>query len=184
MVTSHPTQRRWLGWAILCILSSDLIAQAQAGMGRIPSAHATTLSGEPVTLPTALSGKPGVLVIGFSHAAQAQVQAWGQRLSRDYTDVSGFQYFEIPLLAAAPKMLRGMIIRKMGAGIKGKERDHFLPITEDESAWRSAAGYSASDSAYVLVVDSSGTILWRTRGAANESSYAEVKQHLDLLLKH
>jgi hypothetical protein len=46
----------------------------------IPSIDGETLPGKKVSLPAASAGQPVLLIIGFTHASQAQTKAWGLRV--------------------------------------------------------------------------------------------------------
>ena len=81
--------------------------------GKIPALHGTVLSGEKVDLPEALRGKAGVLVLGFSKASRNEVAGWGRRLALDYRDSDTVIYFEMPMLAGVPRMLRGWVTGKI-----------------------------------------------------------------------
>jgi hypothetical protein len=151
----------------------SLNGHAQAA---IPQAHGTTLAGTAVALPDATKDKVGVLVIGFSHASQVQVAAWGRRLATDYGSSGGVAYFAIPMLAGAPKMLRGMIVKSMGKSVPEAEKPHFLPLTEDDKPWRAIAHYSKPDDAYVLGVDQAGDVEWQTEGDASDAAYSALRK--------
>ena len=157
-------------------LSFPCIASAQ---GSIPKAQGTTLAGNSVTLPDALKGKAGVLVVGFSHSSQAQVTEWGKRLAADYQKSPDVEYFEVPMLGGAPKILRGIIIKKMGSTVPEPERPHFLPLTDDDKPWRTLAHYKVADDAYVLLVDGQGTVRWMTEGSVTDGAYSELKRNLE-----
>jgi hypothetical protein len=154
-------------------------AAAQGPLPRIPAAHGITLAGASVALPEAVKGKMGVLVVGFSKASQQQVTAWGRRLAADYRQSNDVAYFEIPMLGGAPKLLRGIIVREMGSSVPDRERPHFLPIAEDEAAWRAVTHYSKPDDAYVLLIDSDGVVKWQTEGDASDAAYGELKRRLE-----
>jgi len=144
----------------------------------IPHTQGTTLAGNVVTLPDAVKGKVGVLIVGFSHASQGQVEAWGRRLSVDYGRSSGVVHFDVPMLAGAPKILRGLILKRISSSVPTAEQRNFLPLTENEAAWRSVAHYGKPDDAYVLVIDGTGNILWQTEGDATDSAYCALQQNL------
>jgi hypothetical protein len=171
-----------------CRLAPLLIALALAiscvqsgAQGTISHSQGTTLAGDVVTLPDAVKGKVGVLVVGFSHASQGQVEAWGRRLLVVYGQSSVVVYFEVPMLAGAPKLLRRMIVKKMASSVSVAERPHFLPITENETAWRAAAHYARPDDAYVLVIDGDGKVLWQTEGDATDAAYGALRQNVTRL---
>jgi len=149
------------------------------GQARIPAVQGTALSGEPVSLPDALKGKLGVLVLGFSQGSRDAVTVWGKRLSADYRDSPTVAYYEMPVLAGAPKLLRGMIARSMKGSVPEREQPRFVPIVDSEPAWRAVAHYSKADDPYVILVDSQGAVLWQTEGAASDAVYAELQRKLE-----
>jgi ATP10 protein len=166
------------------MLSVVLVAAMVCAGGRaqtIPKSQGTTLAGTAVVLPDALKGKAGVLVVGFSHASQGQVATWTRLLEADYGKSNDVAYFALPMLAGAPKMLRGMIKKSMASSVPFAERPHFLPVTEGEPAWRATAHYDKPDDAYVLLVDNTGTVHWQTEGEATDMAYAEMKKNLRVM---
>jgi hypothetical protein len=168
------------GWAILsAVLGAGIFCAGARAQTTVPKSQGTTLAGTPVTLPDALNGKFGVLVVGFSHASQGQVAAWGRRLAADYGNSQDVTYFEIAMLAGAPKMVRGMIVKSMGKSVPQEERPHFLPMMEGEPDWRAVAHYNKPDDASVLIVDETGTVRWQTEGKATDAAYADLKKNLE-----
>jgi hypothetical protein len=167
------------GWAILsAVLATGLVCVCGRAQTTVPKSQGTTLVGTSVALPDALKGKFGVLVLGFSHASEAQVSAWGRLLEADYGQSHDVTYFEIAMLAGAPKMLRGMIVKGMTNSVPGAERPHFLPMMEGEPAWRGVAHYNKPDDAYVMIVDERGTVRWQTEGEATDAAYGEFRKNL------
>lgn len=148
---------------------------------RIPPLQGAVLSGEQVALPAKLQGKVGVLVVGFSQASRADVTAWAKRLAGDYRDNAGVLYYELPVLAAVPRLLRGWVLKKMAADIPDRAKGRFLPVYDHEAEWRVAAGYTRADDAYVMIVDGAGVVRFRTEGDANDAAYAEVKKRIEAM---
>lgn len=160
---------------LLLLLASSALSQS---LSHIPAAHGVTLTGMSVTLPQSLQGEPAVLILGFSHASQAQVANWGNHLAQVNGDSKEVTFYEIPMLGGAPKMLRGMIIKSMGKSVPEAQKPHFLPLTEDDKPWRTAANYDKPDIAYILLVDGKGAIRWRTEGDESDTTYSELMRHL------
>jgi hypothetical protein len=150
-----------------------------ASQARIPAVHGTALSGDAVILPDDLKGNLGVLVLGFSQGSREAVAGWGRRLAANYRDSPAVVYYEMPMLAGAPKLLRGMITRSMKSSAPERELPHFLPILDNEPAWRAIAHYSKPDDPYVVLVDGQGMVLWETEGAATDAAYAELQRKLE-----
>jgi len=167
------------GWTVFLALGATLACAAGRAQNTIPGSRGTTLSGVQVAFPDALKGKLNVLVVGFSHASQQQVGDWGRLIAAQYGQAPGLGYYEVPILAAAPRMLRGMIVKSMASSVPYDEKPHFLPLMEDESAWRAVAHYDKSDDAYVLLVDGAGKVLWQTEGDATDMAWASFRKTLD-----
>ncbi len=155
---------------------------ASPGLGSMPAVSGETLAGGRVQLPRDLSplpGRPGggrmaVLVVGFSRAASGPARAWGERLAADTERSEAVTYFELPVLAGVPRLLRSGVLRLMEGSVKGTGREHFLPITENEAAWRRVVEFRDPDVPYLLVVDDGGEVRWRSSGAFSEPAYAAL----------
>ena len=170
---------RWLvATAVFASWCAGLTARAQTPETHIPAAHGTSLTGTTVALPAALKGKVGVLVVGFSHASEGEVASWGRLLEANYGKSNDVAYFELPMLAGAPKLIRGMIVKKMGSAVPAAEKPHFVPLMEGEPAWRAAAHYDKPDDAYVLLVDDEGLVLWQIQGEASDPAWTALKKRL------
>jgi hypothetical protein len=152
-----------------------------AGAQKIPDVHGTSFTGATVDLPDALRGKAGVLVIGFSQGSRDAVTVWGKKLAVDYYDSPAVAYYEMPVLAGVPKLMRGFVAGRIKAAVSDRGRPHFVPLVENEAAWRSLVHYTAPDDAYVLVVDGFGVVRWQTQGQATDAAYAVLKQKLEAL---
>jgi hypothetical protein len=166
-------------WAVFALAIATMgwpnISGAQSTARTIPAAKGTTLAGIPVVLPGAVNGKVGVLVVGFTRPSQTQVQAWGKRLAMDYAASSGVVYYEMPVLASAPSLVRVTIEEEMKMSLPAAERAHFLPLTQNEAGWLAATHYVQGDDAYVLLIGGDGIVRWQTRGAVTDANYAELK---------
>jgi hypothetical protein len=164
-------------WAGLGLSPREVHAQA---VQAIPEVHATSLAGDPINLPEDLKGRSAVLVMGFSHGAQDAVRAWSRSLAADYRDSPAVTYYELAMLGGAPRLVRGLIVRSMKKEVPERAQGHFVPITDDEAAWKSVAHYdsSSADAAYVVVLDRAGNVVWRTSGPLTGPAYVELKRHL------
>jgi hypothetical protein len=167
---------------IVCLFSmlAVVVGETQPpGSGRIPVVHGTVLSGDAVDLPDALKGKVGVLVVGFSQASRGQVTDWGKRLAADYHGSQSVVYYEMPVLAGVPRLLRGYVLKKMSEDVPDRAKARFLPVYGQEAEWKAAAEFGKADVAYVLVVDETGAVRWHGSGGAEEALYAEVKRQVE-----
>jgi ATP10 protein len=163
---------------------SWLAASAPCMAARIPEVHGTSLSNEAVNLPEALQGKVGVLVLGFSRGSRDAVAGWGKRLATDYQESPTVAYYQMPVLASAPSMVRGFILRSMRSSVPAGAQARFVPIMDNESAWRTLVHYGPPDDPYLLVVDGQGDVVWQTQGQPTDAAYAALKQQVETLKAH
>ena len=150
----------------------------------IPQVHAQLLTGAPINLPADLHGKPTILVLGFSQGSRDQVTGWAQRLGPDYRDAPDVAYYEAADLEPVPRVLRGWVTKKIRETMPAPAQTHFLTLTDHESEWKSAAGFTTGDDAYLLLLDRDGTIRWTTHGPTSDQAYTALKQHLEPLRTH
>ena len=162
--------------AALILVVSGWFSGATPGPVSIPAVRGTTFAGENVALPDALKGKVGVLILGFSQASRTEASDWGHRLADDPQRPAGLAYFELPVLESVPRLLRGLVLKKIKESVSQKGQAHFLPVLDHEAEWKRAAGFSKAEDAYLLVVDGNGVVRWSTEGPLTDAAYAEVKR--------
>ncbi len=150
-----------------------------AGLGQtIPAIQAKALDGSQVSLPAAGDARPLLLMIGFSHQSSKEFDAWDKHLLPSYLSSPAVAFYQVVELQAAPSLVRPMILHSMRGQIHGAESSRYVPIFSEEQKWKSAAGYSAPDDAYLMLCDPSGRIAWQTHGAPDAAKLSELKAAL------
>ena len=144
----------------------------------IPATNAKALDGSAVALPAAKDARPLLLMIGFSHKSSKEFDAWNKHLLPSYLSDPKVAYYEVVELQGVPGAVKPMILHGMRRQIHGAEGARFLPIFTDEEKWKSAAGYSAPDDAYLVVCDPSGRVAWQTHGAPDDAKLSELNSAL------
>lgn len=168
-------------WMLLALLLLWNVAPAQQVETKIPEVHGTSFTDQPVNLPKDLQGKVGVLVLGFSRGSRETATAWGKRLAADYRDSPVVMYYQMPVLAGVPKLLRGYILGKIRGSVSEQVKPRFVPILDNEPAWRALTHYERGDDAYVVVVNGQGGVLWQTHDALSDAAYGSLKEHVEAL---
>lgn len=163
------------------LLLKPLPGSVATGALQIPHLHGTTFADTKVDLPEALHGKVGILVIGFSQESREAVTTWGKKLAADFNESPTVLYYDMPVLASVPKLLRGFVYSRIKASVSERGKPHFLPITEDESSWRILVHYSNPDTPYILLVDEHGTVRWQAQGLPTDATYTTLKRELESL---
>ena len=169
--------------AIVIVIGCWLGASKGAGGAEaavsIPEVRGTSFTGQAVNLPTDLKGRVGILVVGFSQGSRDAVKDWGVRLSADYEGSAAVVFYEMPVLAGVPRLLRGYVTGKIKDSVSERGRPHFVPILQNEAGWRTVTGYSIGDDAYVLVVDGAGVVRWQTHERVTDQIYFKLKKAVE-----
>src|SRR5215813_14705014 len=96
-----------------------------------------------------------------------QCGPFARRLSKEPSILYGsVRVYEIAMLESAPRLVRPMIMHGMRSGVPKPEQDRFLPLFYGEMEWKQIAGFTkeADDQAYLLLVNSDGTMHWAGHG--------------------
>ncbi|SNS32512.1 hypothetical protein SAMN05421770_101504 [Granulicella rosea] len=158
---------RTLNFALL--LGSLALPAPCRAQTKIPPFKGTSLAGTSVTLPA--DPGPALLIVGFSRKSTDDATLWGKRAR--VADAS-LPVYTLPLLADAPKLLRGMILHAMRGEAPPAVQPRFVPILDHVEEWKKAVGYDSPDAIYILLIDPGGAIRWRMEGPATDSAIAEM----------
>ena len=119
--------------------------------------------------------------MGFSHGSQSQVKAWTDRANAEFHNNPHIAVYSMAVLEDAPRLVRGMAVHGIRSGVPAGQRDHFVIIYQGEADLKRIAGFRKADDAYLLLLDPTGGINWTTRGPANDSLMADLKERISLL---
>lgn len=169
-------KRMWARFLVTTIaLATALCAQT------IPHTEAETLAGKKIVLPDAFSGRPALIIIGFSRAGGDSAGRWGKELKKDLAEK--IRIYSVAVLQDAPKLMRGMIKHGMRSGTPKTEQDSFVVLEHDEDTWKKLAGFSDADAAYLLLIDSHSNIRWRGQGKfPDPQTLGQLKSETEKLL--
>ncbi len=144
-----------------------------AAAENLPATPAETLTGQKLSFPAALAGKPAVCVVGFSREAGDRTKEWMERLNKD-----GINAWSVASLEGAPSLVRGMIRSSMRKVTPQPLLEHSLIITKGEQAWKRALGAKDDKLPVVVVLDSAGRSVWTYQGLPGDEAYRELKAKL------
>ena len=150
--------KSYLALTVMMLVAANLSAEV------VPHAEAETLSGKKIVLPDANIGHPAIFIVGSSHAGGESAGRWDKELRQDFSSDSNLRILSVAELQDAPRLVRGMIRHGMRGKVPQNEQDSFVLLYQDEEIWRKLADFSEADDAYILLVDSTGKIRWRTHG--------------------
>jgi len=160
----------------LCLAAVVLMAQsASAPAAALSRLEGETLSGKKIVLPDDAHGKIALLAIGFSRKGGDATRAWSKRFKKDFGADPRFAVYPVAELEGAPRFVRGMIVGSMRKGTPTADRDRFVTLFQGSEDLKRFVGFSAGDDAYLLLLDSNGTVQWRGHGVFREQDYAALQ---------
>jgi hypothetical protein len=170
---SSPVVARCVG--LLCVLLAAALLAPPTRSQQIPATQAKAIDGSSVSFPDASSGKPLLLLVGFSHQSSGRCQAWDKRLAPIYLDDSRILYFQAADFQGVPSLVMKMILHGMKKEIPANEHSRFVLLQSNEDEWKSAAKFSAPDDAYLILTNPAGHIVWQTHGEVTDEQFAALQ---------
>ena len=165
------------------VLLALALTVADASGQTLPKTEEETLSGDKVNLQSALSGKVGILVLGFSQKSKEQSKVWGKDLLAEFRGDDSIVIFQMPVLEAVPRLVRSMVLHGMKKDVAAEVQPHFLPVLHNEQQWKELTQFSAADDAYILVVDWEQKVVWRNHGPLDPARKAALSEKIRQLSK-
>ncbi len=154
---------------LLIGLLAMLTAPAALGAAAIPPLEAESLAGEKVTLPELWSGRPNVVIWGFSKEAGEGMRAWMAALEREDVNAWG-----AAMLERAPRLVRGMIRRGMRGDFPKSSHSRVLCLYRGDKELRQALGVTEDRLPLIVLYDAGGAVVWRYAGRYEEAARDEL----------
>jgi hypothetical protein len=145
----------------------------------LPKTASESLAGQQIMLPDALKGRPAVVIVGFSKSSQNRVKEWDSQARKELGEA--FDVYQVAVLEDAPRFVRGMITHAMKGATPADRQDHFLIVVRGEAELKKAAVFAESDDAYVLLLDDTGDVRWRTHGAVSDAALRALHEQVEKL---
>jgi hypothetical protein len=131
-----------------------------------PTVKGENLSGRHMVLPKDFDGKLNIVVVAFYREQQLLVNSWlpaVQELQRRYPEI---HMYELPTISTGYVLMKWIIDNGMRSGIKDtKTRDHTITLYTDTKKFRNNLDMPTDETIYVMLVDSSGAVRWKTSGS-------------------
>lgn len=160
--------------ALLCA-ATGLLAQGP-GPG-IPPTRATALDGHSVGLPQDLHAPATVLILGFGRHSQDATTAWEKPVRTQLFKSGSLDFYDMAMISEVPGFVRPMVMRAIKGKVPDVLKPHFLPLIDNEDAWKRVAGYADDqpDAAYVMLVDASGHVRWESHAAFSPAGLTTLR---------
>jgi hypothetical protein len=164
--------------ALFSLMSSTAIAQSPVlSVGdALPYFSAQAVTGKPLVLPEAASGKTALVIFTFGRASGKDGLTWNLRLAKDFQNP--VPNYTIIFAESVPKMFQGRALSGIKSGMPQEMQNRAVLQLQDEQKWRTILGVKDDQHAYVLLLEPDGHIAWRNASTFSESDYAFVRSQL------
>ncbi len=143
-----------------------------------PPVKASNLNGETVSLPEGLAGRLNLVLIAFERQQQADIDTWLRVMPELVTGHPDVQYYELPVIQRPPGLVRFFIDTGMRGGIPDKaQRARTITLYLNKADFKKSLDISA-ETIYAVLIDKSGTILWREDGPYTGAKGDSLKHFL------
>ncbi|MDE0366813.1 MAG: hypothetical protein OXP09_14710 [Gammaproteobacteria bacterium] len=120
-----------------------------------------------------------VLVLAFSRKSNRQVESWTHRLNAILSRPSqehqgGLRFYNVIVLAEAPRLVRGMIRRAIRSGVPKVNQGKYRIVERDAAFWRALAAVDDASQAHVLRIDPGGRVCERKVGPVTDQALADI----------
>jgi hypothetical protein len=154
---------------------------------RLPTLQGEYLSGRKAMLPDDASGRVALVVVGFSYASRVPVKNWTQRFRADFPDKTQVTFYQVPMLGGTARMGKWFIEGGMRRGTAKADYENVITVYGGTEAWRQRLGVKAGDAkagdtAYVVLLDRKGNVVWRHAGPLEDAAYQTLAAQARRLL--
>jgi len=140
-----------------------------------PLVSGFNLNRQELEFPRDFEGKHNLVMIAFQQNQQAMVNTWIPFAQELEEKIPGFIYYELPTIYEMPTISRTFLNEGMRAGIPDQTaRERTITLYLDKGAFRSALDIPGESEIQILLVDSDGSINWRSSGEYTQGKAAEL----------
>ncbi len=158
---------------------SKVPTPANINQSMFPQVRGSSLKQEAIVLPDHYLGKPTLLLIGYVQKAQFDIDRW--ILGALQAGVKA-EIVEVPTIAGMmPQMVQSFIDNGMRSGIPQSDWGSVVTVYEDAPKIIAALGNDRPQSAYVVLLNREGRIVWTTNTGYSAGQVFELKAKVDEL---
>lgn len=160
--------------------STQVAAPANIKNSQFPSVWGTSLRGDKVALPAHFEGKNTLLLVGYVQRAQFDIDRWILGALQAELNV---EIVEVPTIAGMlPQMVQSFIDNGMRSGIPKSDWGSVITVYEDAPKIIAALGNERPQSAYAVLLDKQGRIVWTSNIGYSAAQILELKKLVDSMV--
>ena len=160
--------------------ATNMSIPAADTLAQFPRVEGTNLEGRRFSLPTDFGGELNVVLVAFKREQQGDVDSWMPLLKSVAETRRDLRIYELPTLGRGYRLMRSFIDGGMRRGIPDATvRAATITLYIDKTPFRESLQLPDEDRIYVLLVDRSGLVQWRTDGSFDKRTGAELVRHIE-----
>lgn len=132
------------------------------------------LTGREARLPDAAAGQVALVLLGFTYASRMPVAAWADHVKPAFASLDRATFYEVPVIGGLARMGKWFIDSGMRRGTPKALHENVITVWGKTDAWKSRAGVTDDNDAYLFLLGRDGRILWRYSGGFREAAFAEM----------
>lgn len=166
--------------SLVCVACSSKVSTPQNVQNSLfPKVQGNSLTKQPITLPDSYQGRTTLLLVGYTQKAQFDIDRW--ILGALQADIKA-EIVEVPTIAGMmPQMVQSFIDNGMRSGIPKSDWASVVTVYEDAPKIIQALGNERPQSAYVVLLNKEGRIVWTSNIGYSASQILELKKTVDSL---
>jgi hypothetical protein len=160
---------RWRGIGLVGVLC--VMAAMAHGSDPVvfPKLTSDNLQKATVHLPDDFKGRKNLLIVTFEREQQKEADTWLPLAKQLLQDKPDFSYYELPVLPRRDILYRWWLNSAMRSAMPDQAGwPHTVPLYTDKESFREKLEISTEQTISLLLVDKSGTVLWRSTGPLND----------------
>ena len=146
-----------------------------------PELKAETLSGIDMKYPDDVKGKITLILMAFKRETQQKIDSWLEPFSITFENDTTVDFFEIPMLAGAWKLMSPIIDGGMRSGIPKQKHGNVTTFYGNVNKYCELLGIEDKSDGYVFLLDKNGVIQWRSNGFATDEKLKELFNNIQSL---
>jgi hypothetical protein len=159
--------------------SNTVTAPSTVVSEKFPRVEGENLNKERITIPDHYRGKNTLLLVGYTQKTQFDIDRWILGALQAEIPV---EIVEVPTIAGMmPQMVQGFINGGMRKGIPQNDWASVVTVYEDAPKIISALGNERPQSAYAVLLDKEGTIIWSSNIGYSASQILDLKKQVAAL---
>lgn len=161
--------------SLFCVACSTKVSTPSNLRNSIfPTVQGTNLDKQPITLPDHYRGKTTLVLVGYTQKSQFDIDRW--ILGALQADVKA-EIVEVPTIAGMmPQMVQSFIDNGMRSGIPKSDWASVVTVYEDAPKVIAALGNERPQSAYAVLINKEGRIVWTSNIGYSAAQILELKK--------